>query len=158
MDMQLLVAFMQLLGRATWSCGPSVTDNRQGVAVPVGVAGQQPPFGTAGVQQEQQPLHVACSVCGMRPIVGPRLRSCTLFGFNVCVGCAGSKEATAAGPLQEVKCECQRSPGLFSDFKLCSAALIFYFAAVHRTLLTILAIVGCPGNSSTMVCKKRDSA
>jgi hypothetical protein len=51
---------------------------------------------------------VACSVCGMRPIVGTRLRSRTQFGFNVCVGCAGSQEAVAAGPLEEVKCEWQR--------------------------------------------------
>jgi hypothetical protein len=98
---------MQLLGRATWTSGPSVTDNRfSGVAA----SQQQQPFGTAAGHhhhQQQQPLHVSCSVCGMRPIVGTRLRSRTQFGFNVCVGCAGSQEAAAAGPLEEIKSEWQ---------------------------------------------------
>eukprot|EP00882_Tetradesmus_deserticola_P006661 GHRQ01007014.1.p1 GENE.GHRQ01007014.1~~GHRQ01007014.1.p1 ORF type:complete len:836 (+),score=324.85 GHRQ01007014.1:510-3017(+) len=102
-DVQLLVAFLQLLGRATWSTGPTVTDNRHGGTALAGSSGeqQQQLFGSAG--EQQQPLHVACSVCDMRPIVGPRLRSRTQCGFNVCVRCAGSQEAAAAAPLEEVK-------------------------------------------------------
>jgi hypothetical protein len=111
-DLQLFVSFMQLLGRATWSTGPTVTDNRSAAAT----IGFPQPFGTAGgqqqVQQQQQhPMHVACSVCGLRPIVGVRLRSRTQFGFNVCMGCAGSQEAAAAGPLEEVSCEYCRKTG-----------------------------------------------
>jgi hypothetical protein len=86
---------MQLLGRATWSTGPTVTDNRASGTTAL----------LAGQQQQQQPMHVACSVCGMRPIVGPRFRSRSQFGFNVCVSCSNSQEAAAAAPLEEVTSE-----------------------------------------------------
>eukprot|EP00878_Enallax_costatus_P030191 GHUV01032852.1.p1 GENE.GHUV01032852.1~~GHUV01032852.1.p1 ORF type:complete len:459 (+),score=125.05 GHUV01032852.1:409-1785(+) len=85
-DMPTFISYMKLLGTATWSPGPTVTENR-----------------FSSQQQQQHPNHVSCSVCGMRPIVGPRFRSLSQFGFNTCGGCAGSEPAVAAGPLEEVR-------------------------------------------------------
>lgn len=85
-DTSLYVTYMKMLGKATWSPGPTVTDNRFGIQ-----------------QQQQQPMHVSCSVCGIRPILGARFRSLHRFGFDTCAGCVGSQEAVAAGPLEEVR-------------------------------------------------------
>eukprot|EP00879_Flechtneria_rotunda_P002126 GHRR01002308.1.p1 GENE.GHRR01002308.1~~GHRR01002308.1.p1 ORF type:complete len:2960 (+),score=1151.97 GHRR01002308.1:374-9253(+) len=85
-DMQLLVDYLRLLGRATWTKAPTFSSSST----------------PTSQQQHQQPLHVACSVCGMQPIVGARFRSTTKHGFNACAGCAGSSQAQQAWPLEKV--------------------------------------------------------
>lgn len=77
----LLNDFMGLLRRCTWSHGG--------------------PFGL-GQQQQQHPVHVCCSACGMRPIVGPRFRSVSNFDINFCSRCVSTEGVAADGPYEEV--------------------------------------------------------